>query len=117
MRTSLVLLAIFMLTSCSSIQKIWPKSNDPVMFDQLVTIDTAIEQQNCDNPNWNETLVMVTHLAKYANWKDDPQEDNLIGLQELVDKLNQSTNKTFCRYGQNIARQRIEVIRSAWGGR
>jgi uncharacterized protein YceK len=44
----LLLVAVIALSGCSTIKEYWPRPHDPVMFNQLVAVDLAVEKQNCE---------------------------------------------------------------------
>ena len=116
----IALVFLIALSGCSTIQDIkqyWPKAHDPVQFGRLVDLDVGIEQQNCDTPTWAAFSVDTEKLARYAEWRNDPQAANLRGLQKHVDRMSQGGSKILCEIGKKTARQRIEAARSAWKGR
>jgi len=116
MKKLTIILAMFVLTGCSTIKQYWPRAHDPVMFDNLVTIDIALEQQNCKEPRWTELAVTTEHLARYAEWRQDPQAVNLRGLQQHVVRMSQGS-VMFCEIGKKTARARVDAAKQAWEGR
>lgn len=113
----LLLIAVISLSGCSTIKEYWPKPHDPVMFNQLVAVDLAIEKQNCEKPTWTEVHPIAEQLATYTEWRKDPQATNLRGLEKHVDRMNKGGSKTFCELGKKTAKQRIEAAKTAWEGR
>ena len=114
------LLAIFLLatmTGCTSIQQLWPRPHDPVLFDHLVITDIEIEHINCDQPDWSSAQRSAQVLARYAEWRRDPQADNLKGLLAHTERMSRGGSKAFCELGKKTGQQRIEAARSAWQGR
>jgi hypothetical protein len=87
------------------------------MFNQLVAVDIAIAHQNCNSPTWNTIAPITEQLAKYTEWRKDPQAENLKGLHAHVERMNKGGSKTFCELGKKTAHQRIEATKSAWEGR
>jgi hypothetical protein len=57
------------------------------------------------------------HLAKYTEWRQDPQAENIKGLHAHVVRMGKGGSKTFCELGRKTAAQRIQAARSAWEGR
>lgn len=122
MKTKLaaILLGTSLLSGCAAVdtvKKYWPKPHDPVMFAQLVQLDIVVERQNCDAPAWSSITLMSENLARYVEWRGDPQAENLRGLHNHIERLSKGGSKTFCELGKRTARQRIEAAKSAWEGR
>ena len=120
MKKLIILAGVLALSGCSTIQDIkqyWPKPHDPVMFNQLVAADIAIAHQNCDTPTWITVAPITEQLAKYTEWRKDPQAANLKGLHAHVERMSKGGSKTFCEIGKKTAQQRIEAAKSAWEGR
>jgi hypothetical protein len=113
----LLLIAVIALSGCSTIKEYWPRPHDPVMFNQLVAADIAVAHQNCDAPTWATVAPITEQLAKYSEWRQDPQTINLKGLHSHVERMSKGGSKTFCELGKKTAQQRIEAAKSAWGGR
>ena len=120
MKKLIILASVLVLSGCSTIQdikKYWPKPHDPVMFNQLVAADIAIAHQNCESPTWASVAPITEQLAKYSEWRNDPQATNLKGLHLHVERMNKGGSKTFCEIGKKTAKQRIDAAKSAWEGR
>jgi hypothetical protein len=120
MKKLILILSITALAGCSTIndiKKYWPKAHDPVMFNQLVAADLAIENQNCESPTWKDVAPITAQLARYAEWRDDPQAENLKGLNAHVERMAKGGSKMFCEIGKKTGRQRIEAAKTAWEGR
>ena len=113
----LLLVAVIALSGCSTIKEYWPRPHDPVMFNQLVAVDLAVEKQNCEKPTWIEVHPIADQLAKYTEWRQDPQATNLRGLEKHVERMSTGGSKTFCEIGKKTAKQRIDAAKSAWEGR
>ena len=118
----IILVAVLMsLLGCAStvdtVRKYWPRDHDPVAFDQLVTVDVAVEYVDCNKPDWGQAVTVSKILARNAEWRRDPQAENLAGLHQHLVKTSESSNKTFCEFGKRTAQQRINAVRSAWAGR
>lgn len=115
-----ILLATSVLSGCAAVdtvKKYWPKPHDPVMFAQLVQLDIVVERQNCDAPSWSSITLMSENLARYVEWRRDPQAENIRGLHNHIERLAKGGSKTFCELGKKTAKQRIEAAKSAWEGR
>jgi len=114
-------LIFFLITGCSTIQtgvdtvkKYWPRDHDPVMFDKVVEIHIAIENLNCDQPDYSDLIPKTIRLSRYAELRNDPQAENIKGLEAHIIKLKSSTNKIFCELGKKTALQRLDVAINAW---
>ena len=105
------------LSGCSTIKEYWPRAHDGVLFDRLVTTDLAIEKIDCEHPNWTAAQDNAEALARYAEWRNDPQVTNLKGLFAHTQRMAKGGSKTFCELGKKTAQQRIEAAKSAWQGR
>jgi hypothetical protein len=121
MKKILVGVFIVLLTGCSTIQsgvdtvkKYWPRDHDPVMFDKVVELHIAIENLDCEHPNFTEIVSKSIRLTRYAELRNDPQAENLKGLESHLQKLKSSTNKIFCDLGKRTAIQRLDVAINAW---
>jgi hypothetical protein len=117
MKKILILSSFILISGCStidSIKKYWPRDHDPVMFNQLVAADIAIDHQNCDQPSWNNVSPITEQLSRYAEWRKDPQLENLKGLHSHVERMSKGGSKTFCEIGKKTAKQRIDAAKSAW---
>jgi len=120
MRKILLLAAIVSLTGCSTISTIkeyWPRSHDPVMFDHLVNVEINIAKIDCEKPDWQPAVNRAEMLAKYTEWRGDPQRINLKGLHDHTIKMSKGGSKTFCEMGKKTAVGRIDAARKAWEGR
>lgn len=116
----LLVIAAVLLSGCSAIQDIkqyWPRSHDAVLFDRLVTTDIAIEKIDCEHADWTQAHNNAEALARYAEWRNDPQTTNIKGLLAHTERMARGGSKTFCELGKKTAQQRIEAAKSAWQGR
>lgn len=109
------------LVGCGTIKKYWPRAHDPVMFNQLVELDRVLESVNCEIADWGDEWVLLqmsaAHLARYTEWRQDPQAENIKGLHAHTVRMGKGGSKTFCEMGRKTAAQRIQAARSAWEGR
>lgn len=124
MKRILIALMLASLSGCAvvdSVQKYWPRSHDPVMFDRLVVINTDIANINCEAEDWRPEWANVQRqsklLADYTEWRNDPQQENLRGLYNHTVRMSKGGSKMFCELGKRTALSRIQAARSAWGGR
>ena len=120
MRIIATLVLCATLSGCATVdtvKKYWPRKHDPVMFDHLVTLSISVEQINCEQPDWSHVVEVSNHLSRYAQWRGDPQADNLKGLLNHAERMSHGGSPRFCELGKKTAVQRIEAARSAWEGR
>jgi len=117
MRAIALVLTLTLLTGCTTIKKYWPRAHDPEMFDQLVAVSVAVEFVDCTKPDWSKPVELSHHLARYVEWRKDPQADNLKGLASHTERMSHGGSKMFCELGKKTALQRIDAAKSAWEGR
>lgn len=120
MKKLIIISSLIFLSGCStidSIKKYWPKSHDPVMFNHLVAVDIAIEQVDCEKPDWSKVQSAALHLNRYAEWRKDPQSENLKGLLSHAERMSKGGSKTFCEIGKKTGKSRVDAAKSAWEGR
>ena len=83
MKKLIVVLAV-VLSGCAIV---FPKPHDPVMFDQIVYIQTDLNKATCADPkNWDTLLDRVHHLKVYTNFRNDPQSPAIEREPEEVSK-------------------------------
>lgn len=121
-KTALILSSVLLLSGCATFKQItslFPKKHDPAMFQSLVTIEVLLENVDCNkNPQgWEPLIVPTKVLARSAELRNDPQAENLKGLEKHIHKMNQGASKTFCELGKKTAKTRIEVAEKAWESR
>jgi hypothetical protein len=63
------------------------------------------------------TVEPTEHLAQLAEFRRDPQAQNLRGLAAHTVKMSEGGSKMFCELGKKTAAQRLAVARTAWEGR
>jgi uncharacterized protein YceK len=113
----LLLLVVFALSGCSTVASLWPKPHDPVMFDQIVAVDVALNKTNCSNKDWGNLLDRVHHLKVYTELRKDPQSQSIAQLEEALLKAYNSKNEKFCDNILTINKTRVQVVEEAWRGR
>ncbi len=120
MKKLLILFFAISLSGCAAVdtvKKYWPRDHDPVMFDNLVSVSIAVDQVHCENPDWSQVVIVANQLSRAAEWRGDPQTENLKGLLKHAERMSLGGSKTFCELGKKTATQRIEAAKSAWKGR
>lgn len=120
MKKLLIVFFALALTGCAAVdtvKKYWPRDHDPVMFDYLVTLSVEIDNIDCANPDWSAAIKTADHLTRYAEWRGDPQYDNIRGFATHVRHMSRGGSRTFCELGKTAAEQRIDVARRIWGDR
>ena len=120
MKKLLLIVAITILSGCSTIKNLWdayPRDHDPVMLSQLVSVKIAVEKLNCDDKNWTDAENKIQHLKIYSELRSDPQAKSISQLETAVVKAKESDKKLFCESVIKVQKTRINVITEAWGGR
>lgn len=120
MKKLLIGLSIVLLSGCStieSVKKYFPRDHDPIMFSHLVSLSIAVDNVNCEKPDWTNAIEASKYLSKYAEWRKDPQQENLLGLYKHIEKMGTGGSKVFCELGKKTSTQRINAARSAWENR
>ena len=111
----LILLLAIALSGCAVI---FPKPHDPVMFDNLIYIQTDLNKATCAEPkNWDNLLDRVNHLKVYTHFRSEPQSQAIASLQESLLKAHSSKSVTFCESLLKLNKTRVEVTLDAWKGR
>ena len=114
MKKLLLVLAVA-LSGCAVI---FPKPHDPVMFDNLIYIQTDLNKATCAEPkNWDNLLDRVNHLKVYTHFRSEPQSKAIASLQESLLKAHSSKSVTFCESLLKLNKTRVEVTLDAWKGR
>jgi hypothetical protein len=113
------LVLVLALSGCSTVQKLWPRAHDPVLVDRWVSTEIAVANVDCATPTgaWTQAQAAAQHLYALAEFRSDPQADNLKGLWLHTQKMNTTTNKTFCEIGKKTAQSRLAAAQTAWAGR
>jgi hypothetical protein len=109
-----VILALSGCATVDTVKKYWPRDHDPVMFNNLVELTLAINDVNCEHPDWASAQELSRKLATYTEWRRDPQADNVKGLHNHTERMSRGGSKTFCELGKKTAIQRIMAAKSAW---
>jgi hypothetical protein len=117
MKKLILIASLVVLSGCSTIKEYWPRPHDPEMFGMLVDTDIAVERIDCEKADWTQAVDLSTKLARYTDWRGDPQVTNLKGLQAHTERMSKGGSKMFCELGKKTAKQRIEAAKSAWEGR
>lgn len=110
----ILILALSGCATVDTVKKYWPRDHDPVMFNHLVEVSLAINDVNCEQPDWSTAQSLARKLAEYTEWRRDPQAENIKGLYNHTERMSRGGSKTFCELGKKTAAQRIAAARSAW---
>lgn len=108
-----------LLTGCSTIKKYWPRAHDPVLVEHWVEVQIAVDKVDCSlaDTGWKDAVLPSQKLYMLANFREDPQSENLHGLWEHTKRMSKGGSKMFCEIGKNTANQRLKVTHEAWEGR
>lgn len=124
MRLSATILIAISLSGCATvdtIKKYWPRAHDPVMFNHLVELDRILESVDCNKSDWGDDWNLMqmgsAHLARYTEWRHDPQAENIKGLHAHTVRMGKGGSQKFCELGKKTAAARVQAAKSAWEGR
>ena len=119
MKYLLIVCSIILMTGCSTIKKYWPRAHDPVLVEHWVEVSIAVANVDCaaDPTGWKDVVLPSQKLYMLANFREDPQSENLQGLWEHAKRMTKGGSKMFCEIGKNTANQRLKVAHEAWEGR
>jgi len=114
-----VLIMAVMLTGCSTLQKYWPRAHDPQLVRLWVDTQIALNKVDCSaaDRGWHRVSESADTLALYAEFRRDPQAENVKGLAQHADKMNRGGSPAFCELGKKTAEGRLSAARKAWEGR
>jgi hypothetical protein len=122
MRGIILLATVMALAGCSTIDRVrqmWPRAHDPVLVDRWVSANISVTAVDCaQSPTgWLNTVQPTEHLAQLAEFRNDPQAQNMRGLAKHSQRMSEGGSKMFCELGKKTAEQRLAAARSAWEGR
>lgn len=118
MRVATVLLLV-LLSGCGTVKKYWPRSHDPVFVSAWVDTKMSLDRVDCKTGpgSWTATATAAERLYRLADFREDPQTDNLKGLWAHAQKMNQGGSTAFCELGRKTAQLRLDQTRTAWESR
>ena len=128
MKKLIAILGLTLLVGCSSF---YPPKHDTALFHDMIQIDIMIEDVDCTPDqatkefyqaryDWGAIKNKLRVLVRYAEWRDDPQLQNIEGMYNNANKLSQHgeiKSGTFCELSKKVARERINSLKKAWEGR
>lgn len=119
MRIITLLVTAVLLTGCSTVKKYWPRAHDPVLVSSWVDVKMAVDRVDCSQKDtgWSLAKDPAQRLYLLADFRADPQRDNLKGLRDHIDRMTQGGSKTFCELGKRTADARLSAAKTAWEGR
>ncbi len=122
MKTILSIFLVFSLSGCASVEwvkKVWPRSHDPQLVSQWVDVKVSIDSVNCEQTptGWAQVVDPARKLSIYAEFRKDPQQENLKGLLAHAERMSKGGSKAFCEIGKKTAQSRLDAARTAWEGR
>lgn len=123
MRKLLILSFVLLLNGCAAVswvQARWPRDHDPVMVQNWVTVQMALNKVDCDTSGdhgWAGVVEPADRLAIYTEFRSDPQAANMRGLSDHAVKMSRGSSPVFCKLGLNSAQARLDQARTAWEGR
>ena len=108
------LILSILLTGCSLL----PTPHDPALVTAWVQTSQDLQRVNCaDRTSWSELQRSAEFLRGYAEFRADNQVKTAMGVQENIAKAHTATNQRVCEHNLTLARNRLDVLKSAWSGR
>lgn len=119
MNKLLLLSLVLGLGGCAQIREYWPRSHDPVFVSAWVDAQISLDSVDCKEPRgaWRATVQQTQRLWMLADFRSDPQAENLKGLYAHSQRMDQSASTQFCELGKKTAQLRLDQTRRAWEGR
>jgi len=122
MKKIYILLLAVTLSGCAAVdwvKKVWPRAHDPQLVRQWVDTRTAIDDVDCEKTptGWALVVEPARKLSLYAEFRKDPQQENLKGLLAHAERMSKGGSKAFCEIGKKTAAQRLDAARTAWESR
>ena len=106
---------VVFITGCAQVKMMLAK-HDPAMADHYVRTVVAVDDASCEA---KDTLVSAVGsarlLAKYAEFRDDPQVESAKAV--LVNLQKAEASPAACGRWLSLAKQRLEVLNKAWSTR
>lgn len=113
-----ILPMILLLAGCSTLADYWPTPHDPALAQGWVQVRMEIERVNCDDrSNWQSLLRNAEFVSTYADFRSDNQRRTAAGLLENLTKAQQASNPRVCVHNLNLAKTRLDILKTAWSGR
>lgn len=108
------LLPILLLAGCSLL----PTPHDPALVSAWVNISQELQRVNCeDRSNWTALVRQSEFLRSYAEFRNDNQVKSAVGIQDNIAKALTTSNPRVCEFNLKLARNRLDVLKTAWSGR
>lgn len=108
------LLPILLLAGCSLL----PTPHDPALVTAWVNTSQELSRVNCaDRSNWTALQRSAEFLRDYAEFRADNQVKSAVGIQENIAKAATAGNDRVCEINLKLARNRLDVLKTAWSGR
>ena len=112
-----LLIAMIFLTGCSSF--VVPVKHDPAQTEQYVKLIDHMEDLRCDErvvKDWEKTLKVAHRLVLYSEFRDDPQVNNVKGVEKAINNAYTGT-EAFCEAQLKLTWIRMDIVKKAWKGR
>lgn len=106
-------------TVVQHIESIWPRDHDPVFVNQWVLTQLALNDVNCEAKptGWSRVRDTSEHMMLLAEFRSDPQKDNIKGLFDHSVKMSGDVSSAFCKLGIKTAQARLNAVKDAWEDR
>ena len=120
-RLLIINILMMLLTGCtaiSSVRHALPREHDPALAYGFVTTKIEVSKLDCkDKSKWERTIDGAIWLNSYAEFREDPQLENVKALVSDLNKANQAKTETSCKLWLDLANERIVVLNKVWGQR
>lgn len=108
---------VLVLSGCAQIKMMLVK-HDPVLANHFVQTRVSLETADCSIKDTLKPSLSSSHLmAKYAEFRNDPQKDSAIGVHNNVGKAIATKDEAACKRWLSLANQRMQVLNKAWSDR
>lgn len=110
----LKLLPILLLAGCG----LMPTPHDPALASAWVNTSQELSRVNCeDRSNWQALMRQAEFLRGYAEFRSDNQVKSAQGILDNIVKAQTAGNLRVCEHNLKLARNRLDVLKTAWSGR
>lgn len=105
------------LSGCAQIKMMLVK-HDPALANLYVETAVRVEEAKCDTP---PSLLVAqdaaNRMAKYAEFRDDPQKDSARAVHVNLGKAISTKDEAVCKRWLNLSQQRLGILNKAWSDR
>ena len=112
----ILLSAFVLLTGCAQIKAMLVQ-HDPALANLYVETVVKVQDAECsDKSTINNAIQSARKLAKYAEFRDDPQVESATAVLTNLNKAAAS-DAAACQRWINLSGQRLQILNKAWSSR